>query len=94
MQQLTGILNINLSHVTLDILESFSRLLVILGKSYREQTGFALESDGLEKINALEEAILNLKEYSTIQESLSCKYKPESWRFIDGQEIIENWHQA
>jgi very-short-patch-repair endonuclease len=93
-KQLIKILNIDLPDATLERLESFSKLLVLLAKSYKEQAAFGLEPDGLEKINALEEAIVRLREYSHIQESLSCKYKPESWRFLDGKELTECWYQA
>lgn len=75
-------------------LDAVAELAVLLVDSYRNQTAYALEPDGSDRIEALEEAVSRLKKYATAQASLSCSYEPMTWRKLDGQEIARRLEEA
>ena len=75
-------------------LESLGELARVLLDSFRKPTFFALEPDGLDKIDALEEAEQRLEEYRSAQAGLSCHYEPFAWRKLDGEEISRRWTEA
>lgn len=75
-------------------LDAMAALAHVLMDTYRDQTAFALEPDGADRIEALEEAVSRLKQYATAQASLSCAYDPMAWRKLDGEEISRRWQEA
>lgn len=79
---------------SLDKFDSLARLADLLKQSYKKQGAYALEMDGAERINSLEEAVIRLKNYASAQAKLSCAYEPEAWRKLDGNEIMLQWQQA
>ncbi|MDJ0944542.1 MAG: DUF3320 domain-containing protein [Kiloniellales bacterium] len=75
-------------------LEALGNLAEILIDSHRQQTAFALDPDGPDRIEALEEAVQRLGSYAEAQAELSCAYDPMAWRQIDGDQVRRRWHQA
>lgn len=75
-------------------LDAVSTLAGILRESYCKQTAYALEADGADQIEALEEAVRHLKAYAEAQSSLSCTYDPMAWRKLDGIDISRRWREA
>ena len=75
-------------------LDALSKLANLLVDSYRKPTAYALEPDGPDRIEALEEAFVRLKAYAAAQASLSCAYEPFAWRILDGEEIGRRWAEA
>lgn len=87
-------IGLTLSDETLTRLDALASLSGLLKQSHRKQGAYALEADGVDRIEALEEAILRLKTYAKAQASLSCQYEPESWRQLDGNELELRWQEA
>jgi very-short-patch-repair endonuclease/DNA polymerase III delta prime subunit len=85
---------IALSDLTLERLDAVSEFASLLAESWRKQTSYALEADGQERIEALEEAVSRLKAYAEAQASLSCAYEPMAWRRLDGDDIARRWQEA
>ncbi|NTU44126.1 MAG: DUF3320 domain-containing protein [Chlorobiaceae bacterium] len=85
---------ITLPDLTLDRLDALSAFASLLAESWRKQTAYALEPDGQERIEALEEAVTRLKAYADAQASLSCAYEPMAWRRLDGDDIARRWQEA
>lgn len=79
---------------TMARLDALAELAAILAESWRKQTAFALEPDGADRIEALEEAVQVLKAYAEAQAALSCAYDPMAWRKLDGDEIARCWQDA
>ena len=75
----------------MDALADLSRT---LQESWRKQSAYALEPEGAERIEALEEAATRLKSYAEAQAALSCTYDPMPWRRLDGEEIARRWRDA
>lgn len=85
---------ISLPDLTLDRLDALSAFASLLAESWRKQTAYALEPDGQERIEALEEAVHRLKAYAEAQASLCCAYEPMAWRRLDGDDIARRWQEA
>jgi very-short-patch-repair endonuclease len=85
---------IKLPDQTIDRLDAFTELASLLAESWRKQTAYALEADGLERIETLEKAVFRLKAYAEAQASLSCAYEPMAWRCLDGDDIARRWQEA
>ena len=85
---------IALPELTFNRLDAVSEFASLLAESWRKQTAYALEPDGQERIEALEEAVIRLKAYAEAQASLSCAYKPMAWRHLDGDDIARSWQEA
>lgn len=79
------------SMARLDILVDFAAVLM---ECWRKQGAFALEPDGGDRIEALEEAVRRLKAYAEIQAGLSCAYAPFAWRKLNGEDIARRWQEA
>lgn len=75
-------------------LDAVADLATVLTESYRKQTAYALEPDGPDHIEALEEAVQRLRAYAEAQAALSCAYDPMTWRKLDGDEIAHRWQEA
>lgn len=85
---------ITLPDRTLERLDALAGFAALLSESYRTQVGFALEADGAERIEALEEAVRRLKAYAEAQTGLSCSYDALAWRTLDGGDIARRWQEA
>ena len=75
-------------------LEAVAELAGVLLEAYRKQAAFALEPDGVDRIEALKEAVNRLKAYAEAQATLSCAYEPMAWRTLDGEQISQRWREA
>ena len=75
-------------------LDALGELATLLVDSYRQATAYALEPDGPNRLEALEEAVIRLKDYAAAQASLSCVYEPFAWRVLDGEVIGRRWTEA
>lgn len=91
---LLNTIGINIPDHSMKRLDAVADLATILSDSYRKQTSFALEPDGPDRIEALEEAVQRLKDYAAAQAALSCSYDPMTWRKLDGEEIARRWQEA
>lgn len=85
---------IELPNKSLARVDALGELASVLADSFRKQTAYALEPDGSERIDALEEAVRRLKEYARAQSALSCAYDPMAWRQLDGVEVGRRWQEA
>ena len=75
-------------------LEALGELAGLLVDSYRQPTAYALEPQGLDRIEALQEAIVRLNAYAESRKLLSCAYHPFAWRTLDGEDIGRRWAAA
>ena len=75
-------------------LDALGEMASLLVDSYRKPTAYALESDGLDRLEALKNAAGPLKAYAEAQASLSCAYEPFAWRTLDGEDIGWRWKAA
>ena len=75
-------------------LDAVADLANILQESWRKQTAYALEPEGPQRMEALDEAVRRLKDYSDAQAALSCAYDPMAWRTLDGEVIARRWQDA
>lgn len=87
-------LGITLPDATLTRLEALADLAGVLLDSWRKPTAFALEADGQDRIEALEEAVRRLKTYTDLQSDLSCTYAPKAWQTLDGEALMNSWATA
>ena len=74
--------------------EALGELAGLLVDSYRAPTAYALEANGAERIEALEEAVIRLKAYGEARSLLGCPYEPFAWRALDGEDIGRRWTEA
>lgn len=93
-EALCDVVGIALSDHSMTRLDALGELASLLIDSYRQPTAYALESDGHDQIEALEEAVVRLKSYTDAQTVLSCDYKSFAWRDIDGEDIGRRWTAA
>ena len=91
---LCGSLGAELPDQTMTRLESLGELARVLLDSFRKPTFYALDPDGLDQMDALEEAEQRLEEYRSAEASLSCRYEPFAWRQLDGEDISRRWAEA
>ena len=87
-------LGVDLPDHSLPRLEALGELASVLLDSFRKPTSYALEPDGVERIDALEEAERRLRAYQRAETSLSSPYEPFAWRAIDGEAIGRRWAGA
>ena len=91
---LLDVVGIRVSDRTMARMDAFAELASTLEESWRKQTAYALEPDGVERIEALDEAVVRLNSYAEAQAGLSCAYDPMTWRRLDGEEIARRWRDA
>ena len=94
MTLLCKAIGITLPDHSMTRLDALGALATLLVDSYRQPTAYALDPDGPEQIEALEEAVIRLKGYAEAQASLSCAYEPFAWRILDGEVIGRRWTEA
>lgn len=87
-------LNITLADYKMSRLDSLGILAKVLIDSYRKQTAYALESDGQDRLEALEQANNHLKRYLYAQSKLSCEYDSLAWKRLDGKQLAILWQSA
>ena len=75
-------------------LETLNDLARLLLDSYRQDSAFALETNGADRVEALEQAVTHLRAYADAQARLSCAYEPMAWRHLDGDALGAEWAQA
>ena len=92
--QLLGAIGIDVPDRSMARIDALADFATILEDSWRKQTASFLESNGVERIEALEEAEKRLKSYAQAQAALSCSYDPLAWRKLDGKEITRQWQAA
>ena len=93
-ERLLDAIGISIPDRTMTRIDALKQLAETLQESWRKQTAFALEPDGPERIEALDEAATHLNSYTEAQSALSCRYDPMAWRKLDGEEIARQWSDA
>ena len=93
-ERLLNAIGIRVPDRTMARIDALAELAETLQESWRKQTAYALEPDGLERIEALDEAAVRLKSYAEAQAALSCSYDPMAWRRLDGEDIARRWRDA
>ncbi|MCX2842992.1 DUF4011 domain-containing protein [Microbulbifer thermotolerans] len=87
-------LGIDLGVVSLSKLSATAECGQVLLDAYRQQASFALEPDATDRLDALEEAVTQLKTYIEAQSKLSCSYAPLAWQKLDAVVLEQAWTQA
>lgn len=87
-------LGVDLPDHSLLRLEALGGLASVLLDSFRKPTSYALEPDGVERIDAFDEAERRLRAYQKAETALSSTYEPFAWRKIDGEAIGRRWAEA
>lgn len=87
-------LGIDLGVVSLSKLSATAECGQVLLDAYRQQASFALEPDATDRLDALEEAVTQLKAYIETQSKLSCAYAPLAWQKLDAVVLEQAWNQA
>ncbi|AZZ92641.1 DUF4011 domain-containing protein [Hahella sp. KA22] len=89
-----GALGVSFGDADLSKLSAVEELGQVLLDSYRTQASFALEPDGPDRLEALEEAVGQLKIYIDAQSRLSCKYEALAWKKLDADSLDIQWRDA
>lgn len=85
---------ITLPRRTVSIVEALADFAIIVTECWRRQVARALDSDGNDWIEALDEAARRLESFAETQKSLSCPYDAFAWRKLDGNDIGRRWQLA
>ncbi|MBE0507497.1 MAG: DUF3320 domain-containing protein [Marinospirillum sp.] len=75
-------------------LQALRELGQVLLDSYRQSSSFALEPDGVDRLEAMETVIRLLKDYVKAQAELSCQYASRAWQNLDPVQLEQLWQQA
>lgn len=89
-----GAIGIALPRRTLAGVAAVVNLATVLIDCWRKQAAYALEPDGNDRIDALDEAGRRLRAYAEAQASLSCAYDPFAWRKLEGGDLARRWQAA
>lgn len=92
--RLLAALQLDLSDQSMRGIEALEDLCGTLLDAHRKQVAHALEVDGPDRIDALEQAVDHLKAYASAQSRLSCPYESMAWRSLDGEAIDTRWSEA
>ena len=87
-------LGIKLGMVNLAKLAAMAECGQVLLDAYRQQASFALEPDATDRLEALEEAVTQLKVYIETQAKLSCAYEALAWQKLDAAGLGQAWAAA
>lgn len=87
-------LGISLGAVDLPKLAATAECGQVLLDAYRQQASFALEPDATDRLDALEEAVIQLKAYIEVQAKLSCTYESLAWQKLDAVVLGQAWAEA
>ncbi len=94
LTELQKALGITLGTVNLAKLAAMDECGQVLLDTYRQQASFALEPDAPDRLDALEEAVSQLKTYIATQAELSCNYEALAWQKLDAMELGKAWSEA
>jgi very-short-patch-repair endonuclease len=75
-------------------LQALRELGQVLLDSYRQSSSFALEPDGVDRLEAMETVIRLLKDYVKAQAGLSCQYAARTWQNLDPIQLEQRWQDA
>jgi len=89
-----GAIGVALPRRTLSGFAAVVDFAAVIVDCWRKQVAYALEPDGNDRIEALDEAFRRLQTYVESQTSLSCDYEPFAWRKLDGGDISRRWKAA
>lgn len=70
------------------------QLALILKDASLQSANYAFSENGMDKIEALEEAIQHLTAYILAKESLKCDCPADIWKIIDGETLTLQWKDA
>ncbi|WP_438455234.1 DUF4011 domain-containing protein [Vreelandella venusta] len=87
-------LGVSLGTLNLAKLSAVEECGQVLLDAYRQQASFALEPDAPDRLDALEEAVIQLKAYIATQEKLSCTYALLAWKNLDAAALGTAWKAA
>lgn len=79
---------------SLSKLQALDEFGLVLLDSWRQHPSFALEPDGPDRLEALEQVVLLLKNYIQLQSRLSCPYEPLAWQTLDADQLAQQWQSA
>ncbi|MGL6162419.1 DUF3320 domain-containing protein [Microbulbifer sp.] len=85
---------LSLGNVGLARLGAVAEFGQVLLDSYRKPAAFALEPDAPDRLDALEEAVAQLKAYIGQQARLSCGYEALAWQKLDADSLEREWGEA
>ncbi|WOX05960.1 DUF4011 domain-containing protein [Microbulbifer pacificus] len=91
LEKATGL---RLRELDLSGLTAVAELGQVLLDAYRKQAAFALEPDAADRLDALEEAVTQLKSYIAQQSQLSCRYEDLAWKKLDADALEQAWGAA
>ncbi|MBV66328.1 DUF4011 domain-containing protein [Halomonas sp. R1t8] len=87
-------LGIRLGTLNFAKLSAVAECCQVLLDAYRQSASFALEPDAPDRLDALEEAVTQLKTYIATQAKLSCSYAPLAWQQLDTTVLGSAWAAA
>ncbi|MDD3419013.1 MAG: DUF4011 domain-containing protein [Candidatus Gastranaerophilales bacterium] len=79
---------------TIQELSHLHELALLLSDASLQNANYAFCDNGMDKIEALEEAIQHLTAYIKAKESLSCDCPADIWKYIDGESLALEWDIA
>ncbi len=94
LQAMQNAIGSSFGTVGLNKLEAVAELGQVLLDAYRKNASFALEPDAPDRLDALEEAVGQLKAYIETQAKLSCAYEPLAWKNLDADALGAYWAAA
>jgi very-short-patch-repair endonuclease len=94
VQTLEGALRVEFGTVSLPKLLALNEFGQVLLDSYRKHSSFALEPDGPDRLDALEEVVTLLKDYISAQTRFSCSYESLAWQKLDAASLQQAWTEA
>lgn len=89
-----GAIGVAIPRRTLSGFAAMDDLAAVIMDCWRKQAAYALEPDGNDRIEALDEAVRRVQAYAETQASLSCAYEPFAWRKLDGTDLARRWQAA
>jgi very-short-patch-repair endonuclease len=94
VKELIAALGIDIQVQAFDRLRALRELGQMLLDSYRQSSSFALEPDGVDRLEAMETVIRLLKDYVKAQAGLSCQYSSRAWQNLDPVQLEQQWNDA
>jgi very-short-patch-repair endonuclease len=94
LSELLSALGIDVQIHEVERLQALRELGQVLLDSHRQSSSFALEPDGVDRLEAMESVIGLLKDYVKAQSNLSCQYALRAWQNLDLVQFEQRWQQA
>lgn len=79
---------------TPESLKHLYQLVLALKDTSLQNANYAFVDNGMDKIEALEEAIQSLTAYINAKESLHCNCPADIWKIIDGEALAQKWEES